>query len=227
MTFNYEHDILPLGDFETVSVTSLIPPYPCNFPEVAKLGIKTDVIKLRKEWEEYDKTGDYFKDRAKYFKNSIRETVKLFDDLGFSRNNYKAYPLRTTGTNILKDEVGEYTRNLLETFGVDLFRQQYVLSSAGWKVKPHVDHPDFTIHGFRVFIPIDTAYMGFGEDVYELTPGDCYFVNIAKKHWAFSDSERVVIMCQMSSDKLIRDADIMTPINSELIPEEYRYEQDS
>lgn len=222
MTFNYEHDILPLGDFETVPVTSLIPPYPCNFPEVSRLGIKTDVNKLREEWEEFDKTGDYFRDRAKYFKNPLKETIKLFDEIGFSRENYKAYPLRETGTNVLKDNVGPYTRELLENFGVPLFRQQYVLSSEGWKVKLHIDHPDFTVHGFRVFIPIDTAYMGFEENVYELTPGDCYFVNIARKHWAYSDKERAVIMCQMASDKLIRNGYDMTPMDSTLIPEEYR-----
>lgn len=224
MTFDYKHDILPLGEFETVPVTSLIPPYPCNFPEVSRLGIKTDIAKLREEFEHFDKSGDYFKSRAKYFKNPLKETIKLFDWLGFSREAYKAFPLRVTGTNQLRDDVGPYTKNLLETFGVPLFRQQYVQSEQGWHTKLHIDHPDFTIHGFRVFIPIDTAYMGFENTIYQLDPGDCYFVNIGKKHRGFSDSRRVVIMCQMASDKIIRDAYPLKPIDPLTIPEAYRNE---
>ena len=220
--FNYEHDILPLGEFETIPITSLIPPYPDNFPEVAKLGIKTDIEQLRNEYENFDKTGDYFKSRAKYFKNSLKDTIKLFDHLGFSRENYKAFPLREMGTNTLQASVGPYTRNLLENFGVPLFRQQYVLATAGWQTKLHIDHPDFTLHGFRVFIPIDDAYMGFENTIYKLEAGDCYFVNIAKMHRAFSDSDRVVIMCQMASDKLIRMATPLTPINPLTVQENFR-----
>jgi len=222
LNFDYSKDILPLGDFETVPVTSLIPPYPENFPEVARLGIKTDVSRLRKEWELFDKSGDYFKSRAKFFKNPLKETIQLFDWLGFSREKYKAYPLRETGSNTLKSNIGPYTQTLLTNFGVSLFRQQYVLSSAGWSTKLHIDHPDFSIHGFRVFIPIDTAYMGFEDNLYVLEPGDCYFVNIAKMHRGFSDSNRVVIMCQMASDRLIRMAQTLLPVDKNVIPERYR-----
>jgi hypothetical protein len=222
MTFDYKHDILPLGEFETVPVTSLIPPYPCNFPEVARLGIKTDIEQLRSDYEKFDKSGDYFKSRAKYFKNGLKETIQLFDHIGFSRENYKAFPLRDLGTNILKDNVGSYTKQLLENFGVPLFRQQYVLASAGWQTKLHIDHPDFKLHGFRVFIPIDNAYMGFKDTIYELEAGDCYFVNIAKMHRAFSDSDRVVIMCQMASDKLIRMSTPLQPIDPQTVPENFR-----
>ena len=221
--FDYRNDILPLGDFETIPVTSLIPPYPDNFPEVARLGIPVDVDRLRQEWSTWDKSGDYFKSRAKYFKNPLRDTIKLFDDIGFSPVNYKAYPLRETGTNQLKPEVGAYTRQLLTDFGVDLFRQQYVLATAGWSTKLHIDHPDFTMHGFRVFIPIDDAYMGFQHNLYRLPAGDCYFVNIAKLHRGFSDADRVVIMCQMASDRLIRLATPLSPVDPLTIPEAYRH----
>lgn len=222
--FDYSKDILPLGEFETVPVTSLIPPYPENFPEVARLGIKTDVEQLRADWEAYDKTGDYFKSRTKYFKNSLKETIQLFNWLGFSKDKYKAYPLRELGTNIIKENTGAYTQNLLEEFGVPLFRQQYVYSCAGWSTKLHIDHPDFSIHGFRVFIPIDTAYIGFEKNIYTLEPGDCYFVNIARLHRGFSDSNRVVIMCQMASDRHIRMADPVAPTPLDLITEAYRVE---
>lgn len=201
--FNYTNDILPLGDFETVTVSSVLSPFPENYPEVVKLNIKTDVEKLKSDWDAYPKNGDYFRERMKYFKNPIRDTIKLFSDLGFSQKNYNAYPLRETGTNILRNTVGEYTKNLLETFGVELFRQQYVVAEPLWETQLHIDHPDFSLHGYRVFIPIDTAYIGFQDTVYEMLPGDCYFVNIAKMHKGITKKKRTVIMCQMASDELI------------------------
>lgn len=201
--FDYKNDILPLGDFETVPVNSMLEPIPSNYPEVVKLHIPTNVDLLREEWEIYPKKGNYFRDRMRYFKNPIKETIKLFDDLGFSQTNYNAYPLREIGTNTLKSNVGPYTKQLLKSFGVELFRQQYVVAEPGWETKLHVDHPDFSVHGFRVFIPIDTAYIGFDNTAYELPPGDCYFVNIAKMHKGITNNKRVVIMCQMASDELI------------------------
>jgi hypothetical protein len=217
--FNYQHDILPIGSFETIPVVSKFDPIPDNYPEVVKLNIFTDVDKLRSEWHNYPKTGNYFRERMKYFKNSIKETISLFNDLGFNQDNYNAYPLRNTGTNILNDNVGQYTRFLLESFGVDLFRQQYVVAEPGWETKLHIDHPDFSIHGFRVFIPIDTAYIGFDDRIYELQPGNCYFVNIARLHKGITKQKRVVIMCQMSSDSLILKGEKM---QGELYKEFYK-----
>jgi hypothetical protein len=221
--FDFSQDILPLGDYEAIPVSSILEPIPENYPEVVRLGKQTNIEQLRKEWDEFEKSGDYFASRMRHFKNSFRETVKLFDHLGFSRSKYKAYPLRKQGTNILQDTVGPYTRSLLENFEVDLFRQQYVLATAGWSTKLHIDHPDFRMHGFRVFIPIDDAFIGFKENVYHMPAGDCYFVNIAKMHRGFSDKERVVIMCQMASDKLvIPGAETLLPIDQSLLSEEYR-----
>jgi len=222
--FDYSQDILPLGTYESVPVQSLIPPYPDNFPEVTRLGIKIDVNLLRQEYNQFDKSGDYFVSRMKNFKNDIKETIKLFNQIGFSRTKYKAFPLRVEGTNQLLDTVGPYTRQLLENFGVPLFRQQYALAVKGWSTKLHIDHPDFTTHGFRVFIPIDTAYIGFEKNIYQLLAGDCYFVNIARLHRGFSDEERVVIMCQMASDKLIRIGETLLPIDPNMLPDFYRHE---
>lgn len=207
--FNYSNDILPLGGFEAIPVTSQLDPIPENYHDVVKLNIPTNVHKLRSEWESYPKQGNYFKERMRYFQNPIKETIELFTDLGFSQENYNAYPLRKTGTNILNDDVGPYTRGLLESFETKLFRQQYVLAQPGWETKLHIDHPDFSTHGFRVFIPIDVAYMGFEDKVYELPPGNCYFVNIAKLHKGITKKERVVIMCQMASDSLILSGEKM------------------
>lgn len=224
-TYNFKYDILPTGDYETVPVTSLVPPYPEYFDKVVQLGIKTDVSKLRKDFNNFDKTGkNYFLDRAKHFKVPLKETIALFDDIGFSMDNYKVYPIRIKGTNKIKPELGEYTKNLLENFGVPLFRQQYVVAKKDWQTKLHIDHPDFTLHGFRVFIPIDTAYIGFEDSsIYKLNPGDCYFVNIAAKHRGISfETDRIVIMCQMASDKLIESGKKMEPCDINIIPEEFR-----
>lgn len=216
-----KYDILPLGDYETIPVTSLIPPYPEYFKEVVRLGINTDVEKLRTEFDDFDlkAEGDYFFSRARHFKQSIRKTLESFKDLHFELGEkYAGYPIRKKGTNELKDGLGEYTKSLLEKFGVPLFRQQYVIAEEGWNTKLHIDHPDFSIHGFRVFIPIDVAYIGFEKNVYKLLPGDCYFVNIAKPHRGISDRHRVVIMAQMSSDKLIRMGYDISPIDVNELP---------
>mgnify|MGYP003649543260 CR=1 FL=1 len=59
-----KYDILPLGEYETIPVTSLIPPYPEYFNEVVRLGVKTDVNQLQKdliefEWDKKSKKQDY------------------------------------------------------------------------------------------------------------------------------------------------------------------------
>ena len=211
--FDFSYDILPLGTYETVPVTSQLEPLPENYSNVVCLNIPTDVSLLMADWNNFPKNDEpnYFVNRAKHFKNSIKDTVKLFEHLGFSLDNYEVYPLRVKGTNTLKPTVGKYTQELLDNFGVSLFRQQYVKAKKDWITKPHIDHPDFSIHGFRVFIPIDTAYIEFDDGTYELMPGNCYFVNIAKTHRGFSKTSRVVIMCQMASDALINNGTKLNP----------------
>ena len=201
--FNFVYDILPLGNFETMPVVSKNKPYPENYPEVVQLKKNVNVNLLRKDFLQFNKEGDYFKSRAKFFKNNFRLTVQIFKEIGFHKKFYQAYPLRKIGTNILLKDVGIYTKTLLESFGVILFRQQYTVAKKGWNTKLHIDHPNFKIHGYRLFIPIDPAFIGFESNIYHLKPGQCYFVNIAKKHRGFTLlKERVVIMAQMSSDKL-------------------------
>tara|TARA_R110000782_G_scaffold50549_7_gene109521 strand:+ start:3247 stop:3930 length:684 start_codon:yes stop_codon:yes gene_type:complete len=223
----HNYDILPLGEYETIPVTSLIPPYPEYFKDVVRLDIKTDVEKLRNDLIDFDlsKQKNYFFSRARHFKQNIRETLKMFDDLNFDLGkSYAGYPIRKQGTNELEDTLGEYTTNLLENFGVSLFRQQYVYADKMWNTKLHVDHPNFSIHGFRVFIPIDVAYIGFENKIYRMDPGDCYFVNIAKKHRGISEHKRVVLMAQMASDKLIRTGYELPAIDPTLLPEYLRNE---
>lgn len=221
--FNFIHDILPLGKFETIPVVSQKPPYPKNYPEVVQLPMSVNAVFLRKDFLNFKKKGDYFKSRARFFKNDFRLTVKVFEEIGFYRKVYQAYPLRKIGTNILLKEVNLYTKSFLESFGVKLFRQQYVVAKKGWNTKLHIDHPNFKIHGYRLFIPIDSAFIGFEDNIYCLEPGKCYFINIAKKHRGFTlHEERVVIMAQMSSDELIIKGEKLNPIDSLSIPKEFQ-----
>ena len=222
--FDFSHDILPLGNFEAMPIASKLPPYPYNYPEIVRLNIETHVPSLKQDYLHFNKTGNYFMSRSKFFKNSFRETVKVFEDIGFYRKFYQAYPLRKIGTNILLDSVGKYTRFLLNSIGVTLFRQQYATAKQGWSTKLHIDHPNFKIHGYRLFIPIDTAFIGFERNTYILKPGYCYFVNIAQKHRGFNfyNKERAVIMCQMASDALILEGGKEKPTNNNSIPKECR-----
>ncbi|MGY8692312.1 MAG: hypothetical protein ACKVHF_05025 [Candidatus Poseidoniales archaeon] len=222
-----KYDILPLGEYETIPVTSLIPPYPEYFNEVVRLGVKTDVNQLQKDLIEFDlsKQENYVVSRARYFKQDIRETLEMFESLNFGLGeNYAGYPVRKKGTNEIQEHLGEYTKTLLETIGVPLFRQQYVAAGEMWNTKLHADHPDFSVHGFRIFIPIDVAYIGFEDNIYLLEPGDCYFVNIAKLHRGISEHHRVVLMAQMASDKLIRTGYQLAPMDKTLLPEYLRDE---
>ena len=126
--FNIEYDIFPLGEFETVPVSSVREPISENYPEVVCLNKKTDLGQLKLDFLNFNRSGDYFNSRSKFFKNNLRETIKLFEDLGFNRKNYKVYPLREIGTNRVLCSVGDYTKLFLENFGVNLFRQQYVVA---------------------------------------------------------------------------------------------------
>lgn len=221
--FDFTHDIFPLGDFEAMLVTSMLPPYPHNYPEVVRLSVKTNIDHLRMDFLKFNKEGDYFKSRAKFFKNSFRETVKVFEDIGFHRKIYQAYPLREMGTNVLLSSVGEYTRSLLNSLETTLFRQQYVVAKKGWSTKLHIDHPDFKIHGYRLLIPIDPAFIGFKCNIYRLEPGECYFINIGRKHRGFTFyKERTVIMAQMTSDNLILSGEKIKPTDIHLIPKEFQ-----
>jgi hypothetical protein len=210
--FNLKHDILPVGDYETLPIAG--DTNPNNFPEVVKLNIKTDVEKLRSEYNSFpkDTTKSYFKKQAKHFKVGFREVYRFFEDIGFNMKTYFAYPLREMGTNKLLAETGTYTKNLLENFGCDLFRQQYVLALGPWKSKFHQDLYDFSMHGYRVFIPIDDAHINFENGNYKLEAGDCYFVNIAKIHQGLTYEDRVIIMVQLSNDRLIKNGTTLKPL---------------
>jgi len=207
MELNLENDILPVGDFETIPVVSVLEPIPENYPNYIRLNVSVDVDKLREEYHLFPKENKkhYFRHMAKHFKSSVKEAVSYYMDLGFVIENYKVYPLRVIGSNILSENVGPYTREVLETIGVPLFRQQYVYATKDWETQTHIDHPNFSIHGFRMFIPIDEVNLIVDNEEIILKPGYAYYVNIAKPHKGWATSDRIVIMAQMASDKLIQE----------------------
>jgi len=211
-SFENSYDILPLGDFETIPVIG--DPDPLSFPDVVRLGITYDPEKIREDYFNLpDMNGkDHFIKRAKYFKQPIRKTMEMFDELGFSMDKYIVFPIRKIGTNELIDELGEYTRFFLERFPVNLFRQQFALAKGGFKTSLHEDHTSFKVHGYRLFIPIDTAYIDIEDRSYEMLPGDCYFVNVGKKHSGRTDKDRILLMCQMDNERLIREGVEVKPL---------------
>lgn len=204
-----DYDILPVGKFEAIPVTSSVEPIPDNFPNWIKLDIQVDVDRLRQEYLEYPKNRSkhYFREMAKHLpKDRVKETVKIFTENGFGIDDYIVYPLRVIGTNKLTDYVGSYTKQLLENIGVPLFRQQYVFATKTWETKIHTDHPNFATHGYRMFIPIDPAYMVVNGENVEMTPGWAYYVNVARPHKGFTKGDRVVIVASMASDRLVQEA---------------------
>ena len=199
--FNFEYDIFPLGDFETLPVT----PTHRELPNISNLNISVDSEKIRSDFHNFNKENDYFKSRRKYFKNSLKDTVKTLTEYGFGYETYKPYPIRKLGTADLCDELGEYTKTFLNSFPVKLFRQQFIYAEKNLIIKPHIDHPTFDVHGFRLMIPVDEMYVGFDDKEYVLYPNNCYFFNATKRHYAYTkDTPRIALMCQMVNDSCIQ-----------------------
>jgi len=209
---NPEYDILPLGDFETLPVTGN--PLPQNFPDVVRLGITYDPEQIRKDYHNlpFMRGEEHFLKRVRYFTESIKDTMESFDKLGFSMEKYIVYPIRKIGTNDIIDELGEYTKQFLESFPVPLFRQQFALAKQGFKTELHLDHSSYKIHGYRLFIPVDTAYIDIEDKTYEMPAGDCYFVNVGKHHAGKTTEDRILLMCQMADDRLIYEGFDVKPL---------------
>lgn len=223
--FDFSQDIYPLGDYEALPVSSKKNFEAMAYPEVVRLNILTNPDILIKEYEHFEKKENYnyFMSRARNLKIDLRKTFALFEELRFELGKkYHAYPIRMKGTNQIMDTVGPETRQWLKNLKVPTFRQQYVVAKEGWHTRLHTDHPDFRIHGYRMFVPLHTAYIAYSKNIYILTPGDCYFVNIARPHRGFcTGHERVVLMLQMASDDYIESGQPLMPAELSEIPKEY------
>jgi hypothetical protein len=206
------YDILPIGDFETVPVTG--DSNPANFPDVVKLNVTYDPERIRADYYTLPtiRGKDHFLKRIKHFTEPLKDTMEVFNELGFSMEKYVVYPVRKLGTNKIIDELGDYTKSFLENFPVELFRQQFALAREGFKTELHQDHSSYAVHGYRLFIPVDTAYIDIEDRTYKMPAGDCYFVNVGKQHAGKTDQSRILLMCQMANDRLIQNGTTITPL---------------
>lgn len=200
-----KHGVFPLGDydFEKTTVTKE------DYPDVVNLDIQVDADRLYQEYLEMRKPSKdhYYLSMSKRFVLDPKKVMENFADLGFNQENYGGYGFQ---------RAGEYTRSILDSLPVKVFRKHFTLAVPGWKTKFHSDHAKFETHGFRLVIPMNTdGYIKIKNKDYKLPRGSIYFWNIVKEHagWNPTAEERVIIMAQMNSDKLINNGTVLDPIS--------------
>lgn len=196
-----EYGIFPLGDydFEETTVTK------SEYPNVVDLKIDVDADKLYQEYLDMRKPSKdhYYLSMSKKFKIDPEKIMKNFSDLGFNQENYGGYGFQ---------RAGEYTKSVLNNLPVKTFRKHFTLAKPGWETKFHSDHKKFETHGFRLVIPMNTdAHIKFKDGNYQLKRGSIYFWNIVHEHagWNPTESERIIIMAQMNSDRLINEGQVV------------------
>lgn len=222
-----EKDIFPLGNFETLPIDNTMGGADTDYPNVIRIGDVPEYESLLKEAIFHiEKAGaTYVKDRLNQIPEGMSEDDlrDVLGGVGFVKGAYQSFSLRKYGTAVLEDWIKPSTRDFIENLGVSTFRQQYAVAYGGWNVKLHRDHKDFLTHGFRLMVPLNSCvYMGYEDDngnalVYKLEPGGMYFVNIATMHRGFNESleeQRINLIMQMTSDKLLEGKKAMEPINA-------------
>lgn len=221
-----QDDIFPLGKFETVPVTHINDGMAESYPYVTLIKNNIDYESLLLEAEEHIKIVgfNYVKPRLSSLNSNINENSlrNVLEHVGFVKNSYQSFSLRKIGTNELEDWVMPKTKLFFNSLNVGTFRQQYAVAYPGWHTKLHRDHANFKIHGFRAMIPLSAdVYMGYEDNsgnnlIYKLKRGGMYFVNIARMHRGFNESEtknRINLIFQMNSDKLIIDSKLIENLN--------------
>lgn len=223
-----DDDIFPLGNFETLPVEHLGNGEASGYPDVCVIQDHVDSAALVAEAHDHMAIVGftYVKGRLEHLNPDVDEDLlrSVLGDVGFKKGTYQSFSLRKLGTNQLEDWVGPSTRQFFESLPVSVFRQQYATAYPGWNIKLHRDHRNFKTHGFRAMVPLNTnVYMAYEDDqgkniVYKLTPGRMYFVNIAKMHRGFNESEsedRINLIMQMDSDRMVVNGKPMEPISNE------------
>ena len=198
------HGIFPIGDYDWMDTVVTQKEY----PNVVDLGIKVDADKLYQEYLEMRKPSKdhYYLSMSKKFILDPEKIMKNFEDLGFRQDNYGGYGFQ---------RAGEYTKSILNNLPVKTFRKHFTLANPGWITKFHSDHNKFETHGFRLVIPMNCdAYIKYKDANYRLLRGSMYFWNIVNEHagWNPTDQERVIIMAQMNSDRLINEGTVVKQI---------------
>lgn len=217
-----KNDILPLGKFETLAVNTILDGKPNSYPNVTF--IKKVCIKelLSEAVKHIEIVGDnYVKPRLEHISVSVEDLMDTLTGVGFYKGSYQSYSLRKIGTAELEDWVLPRTKEFFESLSVKTFRQQYAVAFPKWNTQLHRDHEDFLTHGFRAMVPLSgDVYMGYEDNdgnalFYRLERGGMYFVNIAKMHRGFNESEtkdRINLIMQMDSDKLVVNSTEILPL---------------
>ena len=220
-----EDDILPLGKFETLPVTSKLDGTPDSYPDVTFIK-NVDIDDMLAESHKHIKIigNGYVKPRLEYVSVGTDDLMETLAGVGFYKGSYQSYSLRKLGTAELEDWVLPATRKFFNDLPVSVFRQQYAVAYPGWNTQLHRDHKDFLTHGFRAMVPLSAdVYMAYEDNtgnnlVYRLDRGGMYFVNIAKMHRGFNESQttdRINLIMQMNSDEMILNSKPLTPLKAD------------
>lgn len=217
-------DILPLGKFETIPVLPILDGNAESYPNVSIISetIDTDTL-LQEAYTHMRIIGfNYVKPRLQYINPAVTEEIlrETLADVGFYKGSYQSYSLRKVGTNELEDWVLPKTRNFFKLLPFNTFRQQYAVAAPKWNTKLHRDHANFKLHGFRVMVPLNAdVFMGYEINnkniIYRLKKGGMYFVNIAKMHRGFNESEtteRINLIMQIDTDSIIINSKELDPL---------------
>lgn len=205
MEYFSKDGIFPLGEYDFIETTQS----KTEYPEVVDLGYEVDANKLYEEFVAMRKPSKdhYYLQMSKKFTLDRDKVMKNFEDLGFTQEKYGGYGFQ---------RAGEYTKKVMNDLPVELFRKHYTLAEPGWESKLHSDHKTFETHGFRLVIPMNTdAHIKYKDNHYCLKRGKIYFWNIVREHagWNPLDQQRIIIMAQMNSDKLVNNGTVLNPIN--------------
>tara|TARA_B110000503_G_scaffold88087_1_gene133612 strand:- start:3895 stop:4509 length:615 start_codon:yes stop_codon:yes gene_type:complete len=194
-------DLMPLGLKETLPVTitkTNIPP----FKKLLPIGHKV----LYQDFLNFDKSAKYVSDRKNIFIENnidINEYRNYMDSLGFNKENYCVYPLRDVNNNFLFSE-SSHTAAFFSDWPTNIFRPQYNFTKKPWHAIDHIDYTNTGTHGFRVLVPLNKSFKIRVEDIeYELVEGYSYFIDVTRKHSAWSDAGRAVLSFQMADDSLL------------------------
>lgn len=201
------YGVFPLGEHDFVKVEQTKPAD--EYPNVVDLGYEVDCDKMYEEFINMRKPNKdhYYLQMSKKFVIDREKVMKNFEDLGFLADNYGGYDMK---------RAGEYTNKVLDDLPVKLFRKHFTLAKPGWLSKFHSDHASFETHGFRLVLPVNTdAHIKYKDGDYKLAKGKIYFWNIVKEHagWNPLEHDRLIIMAQMNSDKLVNNGKVLDPIS--------------
>lgn len=227
-----KEDIFGYSNFESEPIDTTFSVLPNDYANVVKLMPIDNTKILTEEAVEHLSIFEknYFKQRIQNLPDNITPEIirDVLTDIGFTIGTYQGYGLRIPGTNNLLPNLKPHTTNFIKQFPTLTFRQQYAVAFKGWNVKYHIDHTDYSLHGYRCMVPLNSpVHIVFKEKnencLYRLNPGYCYFVNIGNLHRAFHPYEepRINLSFQMNSAKVICSGEKLYPIQWDNLGKKY------